>query len=364
LPKRTIWREPAKIARMPNARLEHAGYWGHFRAHHGSGAFSLFLRAFLPFLCALLVVGAGAFNWRMATLDRELDTTIGTFLDLAADHLQKDLLAPIEDLHFLARELAGSDLTTNRTVTQLRNLVGARKRYANLRLLDVSGVEIARIDAADNSLPTPQNAVTDWSRSNLFSALTPLKDGELYISSFELRTERGKILEPLRPIVRFATPLSNATGQRSAYIVIDLDAAETLGTLKVANPNGFVELLTAEGYWVKARDPALEWGGVLREREHLLFSTRNARAWGAMNAAAKGTVRTENGGFWYRTVEPPEGSIDPPRWKLVLHVPHDRLQARALGTATALTMIALVAAVVAAPFYWWLARRAHPKEKL
>jgi hypothetical protein len=356
---------------MTGTPIEHAGYWGHLRAQHVHGAFSLFLRAFLPFVGVLLIAGAAAFSWRMTMLDRDLDRTIVAFLELASARLQKDLQAPIEDLHFLAAELERAENPMSDVAGQLRNLSLARKRYAHLRLLNDSGLELARIDR-DKSVAS-QRDLGDWSRSNLFATLAPLQDGELYVSSFELRTERGKIVEPFEPIIRFVKRTAGGNGRRTGYIVIELDARETLDALKIANPNGFVELLTSDGYWVRARDPKLEWGAVLREREHLLFSTRHARAWGVMTASVtgdaggvaresrveSGKTRTEGGGFWYRMVRSPEASVVAPSWMLVLHVPQDRLRARELGAAAGLAALMLAAALIAAPFYWWLARRAQ-----
>jgi len=333
-----------------------SGYWGRLHAQRSRSALRLFLRAFLPFLGVLLLAGAAAFSWRMSTLERELDATIDAFLELAGMQLQRDLQGPIEDLRFLSQELARLGATPA-AAAQLGNLARARRRYAAIRVLDVTGIE--RIGVEDMSLNT-QTQPADWSHSDAFTALAPLRDDDLYVSSFELRTEGGKILEPLEPIVRFAKPFADAAARHAGYVIIELDASEALGALAVADSNGFVELLTGEGYWVKARDPQLEWGAVLRERQQHLFSTRNARAWEAMKQQERGTVRTEQGGFWYRSIRPLEPSIQNPTWMLVLHETPARRHERAFGVATALAGLAVCAVLMAAPFYWWLARRAGP----
>jgi len=351
------------IRRMTTAHTTSTGYWGHLRTRHDPGATNLFLRAFLPFLCVLLLAGAAAFGWRMRTLDRELDATIAAFLTLAGERLQRDLEIPAEDLDFLAREFASRTALDVSSAATLANLAAARKRYTRLQVLDTSGLELASLADRSGSVQDAGSPREDWSRSNLFAALAALDDGELFISNFELRTDRGKIVEPLEPVVRFARPYADTRGQRAGFIVIELDARETLDALRVANPNGFVELVTTEGYWIKSHDPQLEWGGVLREREHLLFSTRNARAWGVMASSPAGKTRAENGGFWYRTVSAPEAANTAPSWLLLLHVPEDRLRARAAGVAMSLTALVLVAALMAAPFYAWLAHRAFATGK-
>jgi len=178
------------------------------------------------------------------------------------------------------------------------------------------------------------------------------------VSSFELKSAHGKIIEPFEPILRFAIPFISAAGARDGFFAIDVDMRASLAALRVANPNGFVELLTSEGYWIKSIDPQLEWGSVLREREGALFSTMNARAWGAMLRAREGHVSSDNGAFWFRVVRPPDASSVTPSWKLVLHVPPEVVRARNLSVAAALALLALAAALIAAPFYWWLARKA------
>jgi hypothetical protein len=320
----------------------------------------LFLRAFLPFVVVLLIAGVASLNWRIDTLDRDLDRTISAFLELAGERFEKDLTMPIQDLRYLSRELQSLTASDSTLSSRLRHLSLARERYSSIRLIDARGLEMLRIDS-DNSgaLETAPADLEDWSHSNLFTKLSSMRDGELYVSSFELRADRGKIVEPLEPILRFAVALSSPIGQRSGFLVIDLDAGESLAGLRVANPNGYVELLTNDGYWVKAHDPQLEWGAVLSEREHILFSTMNARAWGEMLEETQGKVQTENGAFWFRKVQPPAPSIDSPSWKLVLHVPQDRLRARNVGVLAGLALLALTAAAMAAPFYWWLARKAR-----
>jgi hypothetical protein len=341
-----------------------AGYWGHLRVRRRETALQLFLRAFLPFLAVLLLAGAASLNWRIKALDRDLDTTIGAFLELAGERFEKDLAIPIQDLRFLSRELQPEAMLTSVLARRLHDLTLARERYSSIRVINPRGMELLRI----NSMPAgvgeaSPGALEDWSRSNLFTKLVSLRDGELYVSSFELHANHGKIVEPIEPILRFAVPLTSSTGQRSGFLVIDLDARPLLAALKVANPNGFVELLTNDSYWVKAHDPQLEWGAVLSEREHVLFSTVNARAWGEIIKRPHGKTRTENGAFWFRNVQPPASSIDSPSWKLVLHVPQDRLHARNLGVIAGFALLALTAAVMAAPFYWWLARKARPSSE-
>jgi hypothetical protein len=338
-----------------------AGYWGHLRVRRAESALQLFLRAFLPFVVVLLTAGAAALNWRIDALERDLDVTIGAFLELAGERFEKDLTIPIQDLQYLSRELQSGTLLTSTLASRLHHLALARERYTSIRIIDVRGSELLHIDATSQQTVGQSPAhLGDWSRSNLFTTLGSMRDGELYVSSFELHASRGKIVEPIEPILRFAVPLSSTTGQRTGFLVIDLDARPSLAALRVANPNGYVELLTNDGYWVKAHDPELEWGAVLSEREHVLFSTMNARAWGEMIKQSQGSVRMENGAFWFRIVQPPAPSVDSPSWKLILHVPQDRLRARNLGVISGLALLALAAAAIAAPFYWWLAHKARP----
>ena len=344
-------------AAPPTART---GYWGHLRLRRNVGPVQLFMRAFIPFVLVLVAVSAASLNWRITALDRDLNRTITAFLRLTGERFERDLAIPMEDLRLLARDAQTLPFTAATFGTHLQNLALARRTYKHVRWVDARGIEQVRIDATDREATiADKSALGDWSRSNFFARVQRLRDQDIHVSNFELDSAHGKIVEPLQPIVRFATPYIGAGGKPDGFLVIEVDMRVSLASLRVANPNGFVELLTRDGYWIKSFDPALEWGSILREREGTLFSTRNARAWGAMLRNREGRVTTNNGTFWFREVRPPpELASDAPSWKLVLQVPAEVFRRRNLAVAAALIAIAFAAALIAAPFYWWLSRKA------
>jgi hypothetical protein len=344
---------------MDAAPPARTGYWGHLRVRRSVRPLQLFLRAFVPFVLVLVIAGALSLQWRVQTLDRELDQTNTAFVQLAGERLERELAVPLEDLRLLARDARTLPLSSESFSTHLQNLALARRTYKRVRWIDALGREQARVDSTARDVTiAPATELADWSRSNLFAKVQALRDNELYVSGFELDTDHGKIVEPLEPLMRVAMPFVGTNGQRNGFLEIDVDMRAPLASLSIANPHGFVELLTSDGYWIKAFDPRLEWGAILREREGALFSTKNARAWGAMLRDREGHVRSDNGTFWFRTVSPPHPALDTPTWKLVLHVPQETLRKRNLGVAAALVALALAAALITAPVYWWLARKA------
>jgi hypothetical protein len=157
-----------------------------------------------------------------------------------------------------------------------------------------------------------------------------------------------------QPLLRLATSF-NASGH-GGLIVIDLAANALLSELELQRPRLRLELLSTDGYWIKAHDPALQWGANLPERQHLLFSTQHAQAWEHIQAQRAGFVRTVAGGFWFRTLSAPGNPVRSPQWKLVVHIPDAGFRAGHWHALQALGSLALIAALLAASLFWRLAR--------
>jgi len=138
---------------------------------------------------------------------------------------------------------------------QLAQFGAARQIYTQLRFLSSGGMETVRANrTADGFERVPAEQLQDKAERYYYKEARALLPGEVYVSRFDLNIENGKIERPLNPVLRVATRI-RGEGDAFALLILNLDGRHLLESL---GPE--YELVNGEGYWLKAREPALEWG--------------------------------------------------------------------------------------------------------
>jgi PAS domain S-box-containing protein len=105
--------------------------------------------------------------------------------------------------------------------------------FHQIRLIDINGQEIVRVDSDGNEavLVPPENLQLKGSRYYVQQAMS-LKAGQIYISPMDLNIEYGKIEEPFRPVIRYATPVVDASGNTRGLIVLNVQGHALLNPLE------------------------------------------------------------------------------------------------------------------------------------
>ena len=95
--------------------------------------------------------------------------------------------------------------------------VRGRPGYFQIRFIDTTGHEIVKVETATRGSPriTPKSELQDKSDRSYFIDTMRLEPGEVFVSRMDLNVERGVLEEPYKPVVRLATPIDDAAGQRS-----------------------------------------------------------------------------------------------------------------------------------------------------
>src|SRR5574338_686293 len=151
--------------------------------------------------------------------------------------------------------------------------------------------------------------------------------GQVYLSAIDLNIENGKVVRPYKPMLRLATPALDAAGNRDGILVIDVLMTPLLEAAAIPSLSGPIEIavLNARGYWLRAVDPADEWGFVLG-RETTLAS-RNPALWKRVGRQERGQWPDSDGLWAWHTVHSPvAGSPDAP-WVVLARQPLGPLMA-------------------------------------
>ncbi|MHB8982760.1 sensor histidine kinase [Thiobacillus sp.] len=184
-----------------------------------------------------------------------------------------------------------------------------KKVYGHVRLLDVGGHEVVRVDWKDGKPATvPRGRLQDVSRSEYYRAALALARGQIYVSPLAIAQDTGP--QALRPAFRLATPVYDQGGNKRGIIVLDYLAEQFLGRLRSIHrsdrQSGSIWLLTPGGRMVLDQHGEEGARPVLRDGACLQLSRRDPEAWRLIRSGTGGEqFVTDQGLYTYAWINPP-----------------------------------------------------------
>ena len=263
----------------------------------------------------------------------------------------------------------------------------ARKRlYDQIRFIDDEGLEIVRVNYNNgNPVLVRKDKLQIKSHRYYFKETMALADEELFVSPFDLNIERGRVEEPIKPTIRFGTPLFDSDGRKRGILLLNYLGKKLLSNLKITSMIGASEpmLLNADGYWLLNSDPDNEWGFMWEEKRDRRFGNRYPKEWQAISKTESGQYQGENGLITYTTVYPLQyGSNSNNRhlkpgklmlqksyyWKVMSRVPHSVMHSVSRNIGVKMLFLYLAVIGVLGVGVWALDRplihkRAMPAQK-
>jgi PAS domain S-box-containing protein len=268
-------------------------------------------------------------------------------VELARRALAADIAAVTTDLMFLGRLVEG--LSFDRTAAEGRNrylaevfLTFAREKglYDQIRFLDIHGQEVVRVNlAGGNPVLVGQRQLRDKSSRYYVAKALRLNHGQVYLSPLDLNIEDGVIEQPIKPVLRFATPVFDIAGRRQGLVILNYLGDRLLERFRQAAANiaGRVQLLNGEGYWLSSPRPNESWGFMFGRED--TFQRRFADAWKQIREEKAGQFVSVGGLFTFATVWPaahaaralPPGGVAAAQGEVWKVVSNFRLDAASLG---------------------------------
>lgn len=192
--------------------------------------------------------------------------------DVVHDHI----LEIHKDLTFLAAEISLSKQQLNPTefdhtiLQKFELFVSNKHRYAQIRLLDLSGQETHRVNFKDDQAQVVMaKNLQNKSSRYYFKEAQKLVYGKVYQSPLDLNVERGEVVLPIEPTIRFATPVKDANNQIFAYLFINYNAENMLKPMldRLQKVNTHFYFVNKDGYPIISSNPALNWGFMFNKPE-------------------------------------------------------------------------------------------------
>jgi methyl-accepting chemotaxis protein len=148
-------------------------------------------------------------------------------------------------------------------------LAKRRPSYTTIRLLDVSGQELLRVDSDGTNVNVmPSDQLEDWSKEPFFQNALHLDDGQAYISRLDLYREHGEIVKPYRPTLRFSVPVYDRSNNVQGVLAIGINASNLLSQMSSA-ARGMTYVVDDQGYYLQGPDPSRNFGFELGTNDRL-----------------------------------------------------------------------------------------------
>ncbi len=303
----------------------------------------------MVFVIAFLVVFVGVvitLNKYKEVEKKAYKEVVEAVMTTKLENIQKDVKSATSDLMMLAEsgnlrkfwdDKAG---TIEDLKAEFLNLSFHHDVFDQVRLIDEEGIEIIRVNY-DLVRPViiPEAKLQNKKDRYYFYDSFKLNRNEVFISPLDLNVENGKIEQPLKPMLRFATPVFDNQNVKKGVIVLNYYGQNIINEFENKN-NPLIKdhlmFLNSEGYWFKGQDADNDWGFMYKDRLNLTFRNEYGEVWDSITTSDHSQFETKQGLFTSKTVYPipeilvPNGSskmtnLNYYHWKIVSFVPFDVL---------------------------------------
>ncbi|MEH2367087.1 ATP-binding protein [Nostoc sp.] len=272
-----------------------------------------FLTVFLP-LSALVGVVIGTIYYQQVQTEQILlKTNELRKVDLETKVISGDFHSVVSDLMVISKQnelqrvLEGVSGQQQALSQELLLFSGYKKLYDQIRFLDRSGKEVVRVNFNKGEPAiVPEEKLQVQAKRYWFNDTLRLNQGQVFVSPLDLNIERGQVEQPLKPMIRFGTPVFDRRGEKRGIVVLNYFGTKLLDNFNQAFANASSQgmLLNADGYWLKGAKPEDEWGFMFPNRKNRTFGQAFPQAWQQISQKESGQFQTPEGIFTFTTVYP------------------------------------------------------------
>ncbi len=313
------------------------------------GLFKGFLGIFIPLCTVLFIVGSMHYYTVYTTERNAIEASESLNVNLAKRTISMDISSVASDLMFLAKHVEEQGLPDELSYTDEKQiadefLIFADKKglYDQIRYLDQTGMEVVRINfSGGNPTEVTQRYLQNKASRYYFKEALKYDRGHIYISPLDLNIESDSIEYPLKPMLRFATPIYDRLGEKKGVIVLNYFGSRLINNFKRAAANivDHVQLVNRESHWLSSPNSDDEWGFMFGHER--TFSAKHNFAWKAIQNSDRGQIQTKEGLFTFATVHPRSVALDSTllapksdakipsahEWKIISHISAKKLSA-------------------------------------
>lgn len=306
--------------------------------------FKEFLKIYVPLAVTAMLLSSWILHTRNATYVELVGERQASMVAQSTRFVGKEVHLLASDTQFMARLVArsykqGQAPDRDELNDAFTDFARSRDFYFILRFIDAGGMERVRVDRTfAGPVVIPPQDLQDKSGRYYFKNSMQAGKNDVYLSSFDLNIEHGRIEIPYRPTLRFGCPVIDATGRKRGVVILNYNGTFLLDEIRKHNEteSAVTMLCNGEGHWMLGPRPEDEWGHVLEGASMASMEHRFTDAWEIITTSDKGQFRTDDGLFSFNTIPiipgkilsdvPPTQADAGKRWKVVTWVPDEQLR--------------------------------------
>lgn len=252
-----------------------------------------------------------------------------------------------------------------------------KRLYDQIRFLNETGMEIVRVNfSGSKPYIVPDEDLQLKTNRYYFQETFRLERGEVYVSPFDLNIEHGEIEQPLKPTIRFGSPVFDKSGRKRGVLILNYFGLGLIQNIEKSSGKslGQIMLLNSDGFWLKDPQKENKWGFMSQDGKDRTFNNYFPEAWQRISNSESGQFYTSGAFFVFTTVYPlrkplnkafsPDNASDLAKelqdfrsykWKLVTCVPMDILKAESRQLLDRLVALHIVLSSFLAISTWFYA---------
>lgn len=215
----------------------------------------------------------------------------------------------LTDLLYISDMLKLKDISTadySEIEQQWQAFSDRKQIYDQIRYIDIEGNEVVRINYAESgAVIVPQEELQNKKDRFYFQDTIELEENQIYISKLDLNMDNDVIEEPIKPVIRLATPYYSKDGILKGVIVLNYYANDMLQQVKriATNSKGHIFMLNSNSYWLyNGADSKKEWSFMYEDRLAESFRNQFSKEWVEISTDDVGSIKTSNGLFSYTNI--------------------------------------------------------------
>jgi diguanylate cyclase (GGDEF)-like protein/PAS domain S-box-containing protein len=224
------------------------------------------------------------------------------------DDIASDLTFLASDHHLILFHRDNTNRHAEQALAELWfNFANHRKHYDQLRFLDNHGLEVIRINY-NRGQPSvvPRHKLQSKQHRYYFVDIIDQPAATIYASPLDLNVENRQVELPLKPILRFGTPVNDENGSTIGIMLINYLADDILDhfTRSVSGFRGQAILINNDGYALVSPDSSQAWSFMFPDSPQSNLRTQHPNIWNALNSEQRGQYLTPDGLYTFSHVDP------------------------------------------------------------
>lgn len=259
--------------------------------------FSEYLKKFLFVIVTVSVIITGAFFFLLnIQIEQEVQKLIlesQAEVESIRNVVESNILQLVKDSEIFAGFIShhgdiSSDYMKEMTQLFIDN-IQLRKNYMKMRILDLSGKEVIRVDRVnDIPISKAEDELQDKSERYYFKDTANIDNDETYLSDLDLNVEKGEIEVPFKPTLRSGKKIV-VDGNNLGYLILNYDIGNLIDHIHRKNNSIYKSkiIVNDRGDFIFSNKAEDNWSFVF-DKKAKGMNEKYPEIWGQVNRHNKG----------------------------------------------------------------------------